>query len=41
VRDTQTLTVAFAQRHLFADAAAEEWLRGAMVPAGIAVTGRP
>ena len=41
VRDTQTLTVAFAQRHLFGEAASEEWLRGAMVPAGIAVTGRP
>jgi len=41
VRDTQTLTVAFAQRHLFGVAAAEDWLRGAMVPAGIAVTGRP
>jgi hypothetical protein len=41
VRDTQTLTVAFAQRHLFSVTAAEDWLRGAMVPAGIAVTGRP
>jgi len=41
VRNTTTLVVAFAQRHLLGDASAEVWLTGASVPAGIVVMSRP
>ena len=41
VRNTMTLVVAFAQRHLFGDASAEVWLTGASVPSGIVVMSRP
>ena len=40
-RDTATLAVAFAQRHLLGITTSEEWLRGGLLPAGIAATGRP
>lgn len=41
LRDTMTLVVAFAQRHLLGDARAEEWLTGPSVPSGIVLSSRP
>jgi pimeloyl-ACP methyl ester carboxylesterase len=37
----QTLTVAFAQRHLFGDVGAQAWLTGASLPPGIVMSSRP
>jgi pimeloyl-ACP methyl ester carboxylesterase len=41
VSGMETLTVAFAQRHLFGQVAAEAWLTGASLPAGIVMSSRP